>query len=209
MPQKDSALKDLLVEELEDLLSAENQLVAALPKMAEAAHEPKLREAFEKHLQQTKGQVDRLRDIFELLGENAESKTCKAMKGLVEEGQETIEEGEDKDELTADLALIAAAQRVEHYEISGYGNARCLARQIGEREVAQLLSHTLGEEEAADFLLTTITQPILQQATSVDFGDGSKAPWGEPGETSKTFLIPSKARVASAATSKLNLRKKS
>jgi Mn-containing catalase len=209
MAQKESALKDLLVEELEDLLSAENQLVAALPKMAEAAREPKLKEAFEKHLQQTRGQVDRLRNIFELLGENAESKTCKAMKGLVEEGQETIEEGEDKDELTADLALIAAAQRVEHYEISGYGNARCLARQIGEREVAQLLAHTLGEEEAADFLLTTITQPILQRATSVDFGDGSEAPWGEPGETSKTFLAPSKARVASATASKLKLRKKS
>ena len=122
------------------------------------------------------------------------------MKGLVEEGQETIEEGEDKDELTADLALIAAAQRVEHYEISGYGNARCLARQIGEREVAQLLSHTLGEEEAADFLLTTITQPILQQATSVDFGNGTKAPWGRTGRNVEQLsLSPSKARVASAS----------
>ena len=87
------------------------------------------------------------------------------MKGLVEEGQETIDEGEEKDDLTADLRFIAAAQRVEHYEISGYGNASCLAKQIGEREVATLLSHTLGEEEAADFLLTTITQPILQQAS--------------------------------------------
>jgi Mn-containing catalase len=210
MPKKESALKDLLVEELEDLLSAENQLVAALPKMAKAAHEPKLREGFEKHLEQTKGHVDRLRKSFQLLGESSESKTCKAMKGLVEEGQESIEEGEDKDELTADLALIAAAQRVEHYEISGYGNARCLARQIGEREVAQLLSHTLGEEEAADFLLTSITQPILQQATSVEFGNGTKAPWGEPGETSNTFLASGKARVASATTtSKLKLGRKS
>src|SRR6201995_5384301 len=181
MAEKESALKNLLVEQLEDLLSAENQLVGALPEMAEAAGEAKLKEAFEKHLQQTKGHVERLRNAFELLGESAESKTCKAMKGLVEEGQETIEEADEKDELTADLSLIAAAQRIEHYEISGYGNARSLARQIGEREVAQLLSQTLGEEEAADFLLTTITQPILQQATSVEFGNGTKAPLGEPG----------------------------
>jgi hypothetical protein len=132
------------------------------------------------------------------------------MKGIVEEGQETIDESEDKDELTADLALIAAAQRAEHYEISGYGNARCIAKQIGEREVALLLSHTLGEEEGADFLLTSITLPILQQATSKEFGNGTKAPWGEPGETSNTFLAPTKARVATAsARPKLNIRKKS
>jgi ferritin-like metal-binding protein YciE len=209
MPQKESALKDLLTDQLQDLLSAENQLVAALPKMAAAAHEPKLKEAFSTHLEQTKGHVGRLQSALKLLGGSGEAKTCKAMKGIVEEGQETIEEGGDKDELTADLALIAAAQRVEHYEISGYGNAKCLAKQIGEREVGILLSQTLGEEEAADFLLTTITQPILQQATSVEFGNGTKAPWGEPGETSNTFLAPNKARVATATTPKLTLRKKS
>jgi Mn-containing catalase len=210
MPEKESPLKDLLIEELEDLLSAENQLVAALPKMAEAANERKLKEAFEKHLQQTKGHVERLRNGFQLLGEASQGKTCKAMKGLVEEGQETIDEAEDKDELTADLSLIAAAQRMEHYEISGYGNARCLARQIGEREVAQLLSHTLGEEEAADFLLTSITQPILQQATSVEFGNGTKAPWGEPGETANTFIATGKARVAaSSSASRLEVKPQS
>jgi Mn-containing catalase len=210
MAQKQSGLKDLLVEQLQDLLSAENQLVAALPKMADAANEPKLQEAFIKHLEQTKGHVDRLKNSLQLLGEAGEAKTCKAMKGIVEEGQETIDEAKDKDELTADLALIAAAQRVEHYEISGYGNARCLAKQIGAREVALLLTHTLGEEEAADFLLTTITQPLLQQAVSEEFGNGTKAPWGEPGPTSGTFVAPAKARVATAtATSKLNLRKKS
>lgn len=209
MPEKTSELKDLLADQLQDLLSAENQLVAALPKMANAAHEPKLKEAFTKHLDQTKGHVDRLRNSLQLLDAGGEAKTCKAMKGIIEEGQETIEEGEERDELTADLALIAAAQRVEHYEISGYGNARCLAKQIGEREVALLLSHTLGEEEAADFLLTTITQPILQQATSKEIGNGTKAPWGEPGETSNTFLAPAKARVATAsAAQKLNLKRK-
>jgi Mn-containing catalase len=164
MPQ----VKELLIEELQDLLHAERQLVAALPKMAAAAHHPKLREAFEKHLTQTEGQIERLEKVFELLGEKAEPKPCLAMKGLVEEGQETIKDSSDKEELAADLALICAAQKVEHYEISGYGTAKALARQIGAVEVATLLSHTLGEEEAADHLLTTIAKPLLQQASVED-----------------------------------------
>ncbi len=187
-----SELKQLLVEELQDLLNAENQIVGALPKMAEAANDSNLKTAFEKHLIQTQGQVQRLNTALELLGEDTDSKPCKAMKGLLEEGQETMEDGQDRDELSADLALIAAAQKVEHYEISGYGTARCLARQIGEREVANLLSQTLGEEEAADFLLTEITKPILQKATSVEFGNGTRMPWGEPGETS----LPAKSQKA-------------
>ena len=161
-----SQLKALLVEELQDLLHAESQLTKALPKMAQAAHNPKLRESFEKHLVQTEGHIERLKKAFELLGEKAQPKPCKAMAGLVAEGEETIEEGKEKDPLAADLALITAAQKVEHYEISGYGSLRSLARQIGELEVAHLLTHTLGEEEAADFLLSEITKPIIQQATS-------------------------------------------
>jgi Mn-containing catalase len=167
-------LKELLVEELRDLLHAEGQLVAALPKMAQAAHHPKLKEAFLKHLQQTEGQVERLKTAFELLGEKAQPKPCKAMLGLVEEGKETIEEGEEKPELAADLALIAAAQKVEHYEISGYGTARSLARQIGERDVATLLSHTLGEEESSDCLLTALAQPLMQLASAGEVGTESK-----------------------------------
>jgi Mn-containing catalase len=166
MPQ----LKELLVEQLQDLLHAETQLTGALPKMAEAANHPKLKEAFEKHLEQTEGHVERLRNIFGLLGEKAEPKPCKAMMGLIEEGKETIEEGSEKESLAADLALIAAAQRVEHYEISAYGTAKCLARQIGEVESARLLSHTLGEEEAADFLLSAISEPLIQQASLDDLG---------------------------------------
>lgn len=161
-----SQLKDLLVEELQDLLHAETQLTKALPKMAEAAHNPKLRESFEKHLLQTENHVERLRTAFELLGEKAQAKPCKAMEGLVAEGQETIEEGREKEELSADLALITAAQKVEHYEISAYGTLRALARQIGEFDVAELLTHTLGDEEAADFLLTEVSKPLIQQATS-------------------------------------------
>jgi Mn-containing catalase len=164
-PFETESLKDLLVEELQDLLHAEGQLVAALPKMAEAAHNPKLKEAFQKHLQQTEGHVERLKSAFILLGAKAQPKPCKAMMGLVEEGKETIEDGQQKDDLIADLALIAAAQRVEHYEISGYGTAKCLARQIGAIEVATLLGHTLGEEESADYLLTSLTKPIMQDAS--------------------------------------------
>lgn len=161
-------LKDLLIEELQDLLHAENQLVAALPKMAKAAHNPKLKEGFEKHLTQTQVHVERLNAVFDLLGEKAEAKPCKAMMGLVQEGQEQIEEGEAKEELAADLSLITAAQKVEHYEISGYGTVRSLARLMGEKEVATLLTHTLGEEESTDHLLTEIAKPLVQQAAVED-----------------------------------------
>jgi Mn-containing catalase len=161
-------LKELLVDNLQDLLHAEMQLVQALPEMAEAAHHPKLKELLTKHLLQTEGHVERLKTAFELLDEKAQAKACKGMMGLIEEGKETIEENEEGDELAADLALIGAAQKVEHYEISGYGTARCLARQIGEREVATLLSQTLGEEESSDFLLTEIGKPLLQDASLED-----------------------------------------
>jgi len=161
-----SQLKELLVEELQDLLHAETQLTKALPKMAQAAHNPKLRQSFEKHLTQTQNHVERLKTAFELLGEKAQAKPCKAMEGLVAEGEETIQEGKDKEELSADLALITAAQKVEHYEISAYGTLRALARQIGELQVSELLTHTLGEEEATDFLLTEVAKPLIQQATS-------------------------------------------
>jgi Mn-containing catalase len=178
MPQ----LKELLVREMQDLLHAETQLTGALPKMAKASHHPKLKEAFEKHLVQTEGHVERLKEAFALLGEKAQPKPCKAMLGLVEEGAETIEESEGKEPLGADLALITAAQKVEHYEISGYGTVRTLARQLGLLDVAALLTQTLGEEESADFLLSAIAQPLLQQATldemgaHVDLGNGREAP---------------------------------
>ena len=160
-----SEVKELLVEELQDLLHAESQLIKALPQMAQAAHNSKLKEAFEKHLQQTESHVERLKQAFELLGEKAQAKPCKGMAGLIEEGQETISDGKNKGESAADLALIAAAQKVEHYEICGYGTVRALARQIGETEVAKLLDHTLGEEEGADYLLTEVAKPMVQELT--------------------------------------------
>lgn len=165
-----SLIKELLVDQLQDLLHAETQLTGALPKMVEAANHPKLKEAFEKHLIQTEGHLERLHKAFELIREKAEPKPCKAMMGLVAEGQETIEEGAEKEPVAADLALIAAAQRVEHYEISAYGTARGLARQLGAVDCARLLSHTLGEEESADFLLTAISDPLIQQLALDDAG---------------------------------------
>lgn len=165
-----SQVKELLIDQLQDLLHAEGQLLGALPKMAEAANHPRLKEGFAKHRDQTERQVERLKAIFELLGEPAEPKPCKAMMGLVAEGEETIEEGKEKEPMSADLALIAAAQRVEHYEISAYGTAKCLARQLGENECAKLLSHTLGEEESTDFLLTAMAEPLLQQLSLDDIG---------------------------------------
>jgi manganese catalase len=160
-----SEVKELLLEELQDLLHAETQLTKALPQMAQAAHNPKLKEAFEKHLTQTESHVERLKRSFELLGDKAQAKPCKGMAGLIEEGQETISEGKEKGDSAADLALIAAAQKIEHYEICGYGTVRALARQIGEVDVATLLDHTLGEEESADYLLTEVAKPVVQELT--------------------------------------------
>lgn len=159
-----SALQELLVEEMQDLLHAEGQLVKALPKMAKASKNPKLKQAFEKHLEETKGHVERLKQAFELLGERAKAKPCKAMQGLVEEGQEQIAEGKEKEEAVADLMLVAAAQKVEHYEISGYGTCRTIAEQLGQTKVAKLLAQTQAEEEKADKLLTQLSPPLLEEA---------------------------------------------
>jgi len=157
-------LEELLVEELQDLLSAEAQLVKALPKMAKAATEPKLKLAFQKHLEETKGHVERLKQAFELLGEKAKAKHCKGMEGLISEGQEKIDEAGEKPDVAIDLALVAAAQKVEHYEISGYGTLRTIAEQLGNKKVARLLQQTLAEEEKTDALLTKLSPPLLELA---------------------------------------------
>jgi len=158
------ALEELLVEQLRDLLSAEGQLVKALPKMAKAANSDALREAFELHLEQTRGHVERLKEVFALVGVPAKAKACKGMQGLIEEGDEVIAEAEAKDAASADLALIAAAQKVEHYEISGYGTARTLAGQAGLPAAAELLCQTLAEEEVSDNLLTQIARELMSEA---------------------------------------------
>jgi Mn-containing catalase len=157
-------LEELLVEDLRDLLHAEGQLVKALPKMAGAANSESLRVAFETHLEQTKAQVERLKEVFGLLGVQAKAKPCKGMAGLLEEGEEVMEEGEEKSEAGADLALIAAAQKVEHYEISAYGTARTMAGQVGLPAVAELLGKSLAEEEISDNLLTQIARELMSEA---------------------------------------------
>lgn len=159
---KISSPRDLLVEELKDLYSAENQLVKALPKMAQAATSEELQQAFETHLQQTEGHVQRLEKIGKQLGESMKGKKCQAMAGLVEEGKEVM--AEDAEDAMLDLALIGAAQKVEHYEIAGYGTARTLAELVGEDKVARLLQETLDEEGQTDKLLTEIAMELNFEA---------------------------------------------
>ncbi len=153
-----NSLEDLLGGEIKDLYSAETQLVKALPKMSKAATDPNLSEAFNSHLAETKGHVKRLEQVAELLGITPRGKTCKAMKGLVEEGEETM--GEKGDASLKDLALIVAAQKVEHYEISGYGSALALANRLGLDDVVELLQATEDEESAADQKLTEIAESL-------------------------------------------------
>ena len=158
-------IEELLIDQLRDLLHAEAQLVKALPKMVKAARADSLRMAFERHLDETKQQVERLKEAFGLIGEPAaKAKPCKGMAGLLEEGDEVIAEGEEMEDAPADLALIAAAQKVEHYEISGYGTARTLAGQAGLPMVAELLNASLAEEEIADNLMTQLARELMSQA---------------------------------------------
>jgi Mn-containing catalase len=155
------SLQELLVDELRDLLHAEKQLLKALPKMAKSARSAHLQRLFEIHLTETGAQVERLNECLGLLGAPARAKPCKGMMGLVEEGQEVMEEGRNKDAPAADLALIGAAQRVEHYEIAGYTSARNLAQQLHHSAVVQMLTKSLGEEENADQLLNQVARPLM------------------------------------------------
>lgn len=157
-------LQQVLTDQLRDLLHAENQLVKALPKMAKAAKDDQLKVAFTDHLEQTKGHVERLKKAFELLDETAKAKPCKGMAGLVEEGEEAISEGKSEEAVPADLALIAAAQRVEHYEIAAYGTSAEIANRMNRKDIAELLSKTLEEEKQADQLLTKLSRPMLDAA---------------------------------------------
>jgi ferritin-like metal-binding protein YciE len=151
-------LKELYIDELKDLYSAETQLVKALPKLARAAASDQLRQGFEEHLEQTKGHVERLEQIFEMLDESPKGKKCKGMEGLIEEGSEVMEE--DYEGGLLDAALIGAAQRVEHYEIAGYGTVRSFAELLGESEQVSLLNETLEEEKETDAKLTELAKQI-------------------------------------------------
>jgi ferritin-like metal-binding protein YciE len=151
-------MQDLLIDELKDLYSAEKQIVRAIPKLAKAATSPDLKQALANHLKETEGQVTRLEQIAEIVSKKLTGKTCVGMKGVLEEGSEVLE---DTDKGTVrDAAMIAAAQRVEHYEMAGYGSAREFAKMLGLSEVASLLDETLEEEKAADKLLSGIAKQV-------------------------------------------------
>ena len=157
-----SSLQVLLTHEIKDLYNAENQLLKALPKMAKAAADPALQEAFNTHLEETKVHVERLEEIAKLLETTPKGKVCKAMEGLIEEGAQTIEDTGDPS--VKDLALIIAAQKVEHYEISGYGSVRTLAETLGLTDIAEILQATLDEEGTTDQILTDLAESIIPDA---------------------------------------------
>lgn len=159
---KIESLRDLFIEELKDIYSAENQIIKALPKMEKAASSPQLKAGFSEHLQQTKGQVARLEQIFTQLDESPKGKTCKGMKGLLEEGEELMDEDVDPEVL--DAGLISAAQRVEHYEIAAYGTVRTYAELLGLNDAAELLQQTLNEEKQTDQKLNTLAESINVEA---------------------------------------------
>jgi ferritin-like metal-binding protein YciE len=156
---KDAKFEDLFVEQLQDLYDAEKQIVQALPKLAEAASSEELIEAFQEHLEQTREQVKRLERIFKEMGETPGEKPCEGMQGLIKEGDRLISQISKSTVL--DAALIGAAQKVEHYEISGYGTARTMAEMLGQQNAAELLDETLDEEKETDDTLTDIAETIM------------------------------------------------
>ena len=159
MPQGKESLQKLYIEQLRDLFSAENQMLEALPEMIKQSKHADLKRSFQVHYQQTEQQVQRLHQIFEQLGESPEGHECQGMKGLIKEGEEAMQEFKDSDVL--DAALIAAAQRVEHYEMAGYGCARTYAHLLGLQDQAQLLQRTLDEEGDTDHRLTDLAETVV------------------------------------------------
>jgi ferritin-like metal-binding protein YciE len=180
---QENRLHHLYVEELKDLYSAENQLLKALPKMAKAATAPDLKAGFEEHLGQTEGHVARLEKVFKALGESPKGKKCKGMEGLIKEGEELIDEDPESEEL--DAGLVSAAQRVEHYEMAGYGCVATYAKLLGEDQAVTLLRETLDEEKETDKNLTKLSEHINADAAESE---------GEPKK--KGLLKASTAKVA-------------
>lgn len=179
-----SELKELYVDELKDIYSAETQLVKALPKMAKAAVSAELRNGFEQHLEQTKGHVDRLEQIFHGLDQKPTGKHCGGMEGLIKEGGEAAEEDYERD--AKDAALIGAAQRVEHYEIAAYGTVRAMAEKLGENEAVKLISQTLQEEKDTDVKLSKVADKMTIEEDS------------ESGEMATTRVRSPKGKAAKA-----------
>jgi ferritin-like metal-binding protein YciE len=180
-----NTLAELFEDQLKDLYSAEQQLIKALPKMAKAASSPELKEAMNNHLAETEEHARRLQQIAESIGIKPTGKTCAGMKGLIAEGSEAMQE--DGDDIVIDGALIAAAQRVEHYEVSGYGTAKALAKQIGlDDEIVQLLEQTMDEESATDEKLTEIAEQAVYPNAATDEGEEDDTEMAASGSSSSS-----------------------
>jgi ferritin-like metal-binding protein YciE len=164
MAGKEKDLNDLFLDTLKDIYYAEKQILRALPKMAKAANSEKLSAAFEKHQEETEGQVERLEQIFEMLGKPARGKTCEAIKGILEEGTEIMDDYKGAPAL--DAGLLAAAQAVEHYEISRYGTLKTWAMQLGMKDAARLLDETLKQEKKTDESLTSLAETAVNTAAA-------------------------------------------
>jgi len=188
---KEQTIEDLYVDQLRDLYDAERQIIKALPKMIRAASSEELKAALNEHLEVTKEQEQRIVQIFEARGEKAKAQKCKGMTGVLEEGSELVEKGWEQ--AVRDAAIISAAQRVEHYEMAGYGTARDLATLLGEEEAAQLLEKTLEEEKEADQKLTELSEQINEDAQSEGDEDLSAK---EPTSESRKETSPRKKSVA-------------
>lgn len=180
---KIDSLKTLLEEELKDIYSAEKQLLKVLPKMAKKASSENLRDALEEHIDVTKSQIERLEEVFETLGKPAKAKTCKAMQGLLEEATEIMEE--DAEDAVMDAGIIAAAQKVEHYEIASYGTVRTWARLVGEEQAAELLQETLDEEGEADKRLTELAESFVNPEAEEGEEDDSSGSSRSSGKSAK------------------------
>jgi ferritin-like metal-binding protein YciE len=168
MAKQLKSLDDLLVHELQDIYHAEGQIIKALPKMIKAANHPELRAAFQEHLQQTEGQVERLERVFELLGVPAKARKCEGMAGIIAEGQKVVDEPASPDVL--DAALIAAAQKVEHYEIASYGCVATYAEMLGYDQVHELLGQNLDEEESTDEKLSDLAESVINEEAANESG---------------------------------------
>jgi ferritin-like metal-binding protein YciE len=190
------SLQDVMLKELRDLYSAENQLLKALPKLAKAAEAEDLKQAFASHLEQTRGQVDRLKKVFEILDERPTGKHCNGMEGLIEEGQEAIDE--DEEGSLYDIGLIGAAARVEHYEIAGYTAVIAMANGLGQSEIAELLDANLGEEDA--------TRGMLEEKLDELIGQSADEPNVEEEEEEEDS--PARKQNKSASASKIVAKKK-
>ena len=183
-------LRELLVDELKDLYSAEKQIVRALPKIARGAESEELKAALNEHLEATKGQVTRLEEVFGHLEEKPKAKACKGMEGLLGEGAECLEEDEKGG--LRDLKLIGAAQRVEHYEVAAYGTAKAMAEKLGLDEAAELLDQTLKEEEEADQKLTEVASGLYEEVSSEEEDEGEDAGQEEDEEGEAAGVAPSR-----------------